>query len=238
MESPLTPKVLAFDVFGTVVDWHGSVSRAVDELDCGLDANQFALAWREGYAPAMKRVMSGELGWMIIDDLHRMILDDVLEQFGVDHLSEIQKQELNLVWHRLDAWPDSVEGLTRLKENFMICSLSNGNIGLLADMAKNAGLPWDCILSAEVFRKYKPDPGTYLGVAEVFNVKPEEVMLVAAHHRDLAAARACGLQTAYIERPLEYGALQVKDVSPVAENTMHARDFLELADQFSGGDQH
>ena len=232
MQKQLRPKVLAFDVFGTVVDWHGSVSKAVDELDCGIDANKFALAWRAGYAPAMQRVMSGELGWMIIDDLHRMILDEVLDQFGVDHLSEYQKQELNLVWHRLDPWPDSVEGLSKLKENFMICSLSNGNIGLLADMAKHAGLPWDCILSAEVFRKYKPDPGTYLGVAEVFNVKPEEVMLVAGHQSDLAAARACGLQTAYIERPLEYGAGQVKDVSPVAENTMHARDFLALSDQF------
>ena len=230
MQKQLRPKVLAFDVFGTVVDWHGSVSKAVDELDCGIDSNKFALAWRAGYAPAMQRVMSGELGWMIIDDLHRIILDEVLEQFGVDHLSEYQKQELNLVWHRLDPWPDSVEGLTKLKQNFMICSLSNGNIGLLADMAKHAGLPWDCILSAEVFRKYKPDPGTYLGVAEVFNVNPEEVMLVAAHQSDLAAARACGLQTAYIERPLEYGAGQVKDVSPVAENTMHARDFIQLAD--------
>ena len=232
MQKQLRPKVLAFDVFGTVVDWHGSVSKAVDELDCGIDSNKFALAWRAGYAPAMQRVMSGELGWMIIDDLHRMILDEVLEQFGVDHLSEYQKQELNLVWHRLEPWPDSVEGLSKLKENFMICSLSNGNIGLLADMAKHAGLPWDCILSAEVFRKYKPDPGTYLGVAEVFNVKPEEVMLVAAHQSDLAAARACGLQTAYIERPLEYGAGQVKDVSPVAENTMHARDFLDLSEYF------
>ena len=165
--------------------------------------------------------------------MHRLILDDVLEQFGVDHLSEAQKQELNLVWHRLEPWPDSVEGLIKLKENFMICTLSNGNIGLLADMAKHAGLPWDCILSAEVFRKYKPDPGTYLGVAEVFNVKPEEVMLVAAHQSDLAAARACGLQTAYIERPFEYGVRQVKDVSPVSNNTMHARDFLQLADLMS-----
>lgn len=228
MQKQLLPKVLAFDVFGTVVDWHGSVSKAVDEFNCGVDANQFALAWRAGYGPAMKRVMSGELGWMIIDDLHRSILDEVLEQFGVDHLSEAQKQELNLVWHRLEPWPDVVEGLTKLKEKFMICTLSNGNIGLLADMAKHGKLPWDCILSAEVFRKYKPDPGTYLGVAEVFNVKPEEVMLVAAHQSDLAAARACGLQTAYIERPLEYGVGRVKDVSPVDENTIHARDLNEL----------
>jgi 2-haloacid dehalogenase len=233
LQKQLLPKVLAFDVFGTVVDWHGSVSKAVDELDCGVDANKFALAWRAGYGPAMERVMSGELGWMIIDDLHRMILDEVLEQFGIEHLSETQMQELNLIWHKLDPWPDSVEGLTKLKENFMICTLSNGNIGLLADMAKHARLPWDCILSAEVFRKYKPDPGTYLGVAEVFNVKPEEVMLVAAHQSDLAAARACGLQTAYIERPFEYGVGQVKDVSPVSNNTMHARDFLQLADLMS-----
>ena len=223
-------KVLAFDVFGTVVDWHGSLVKEIDRTGIDVDSSEFALAWRAGYAPAMQRVMSGELGWTLIDDLHRMILDQILEQFEVGRLSEAQKRDLNKSWHRLDAWPDSVEGLTRLKAKYTICTLSNGNIGLLSNMAKNAGLPWDCILSAEVFRKYKPDPGTYLGVASVFDLAPEEVMLVAAHQNDLAAARDCGLNTAYIERSMEYGATQIKDVSPNSENTLHAKDIVALAD--------
>jgi 2-haloacid dehalogenase len=224
------PKVLAFDIFGTVVDWHGSIAREVDAMKLGVSGDEFALAWRAGYKPAMQRVMSGELGWTLIDDLHRMILDDILEKFGIRHLDEALKKHLNKAWHRLDPWPDSVRGLTRLKSKFTICTLSNGNIGLLADMAKRAGLPWDCILSAEVFRAYKPDPATYLGVARVFDVAPGEVMLVAAHHEDLAGARGCGLRTAYVERPLEFGPSQPKDVSPRRENDYHATDLMALAD--------
>ena len=222
-------KVLAFDVFGTVVDWHGSVAREVDRLNLGVSGNEFALAWRTGYKPAMQRVMSGELGWTLLDDLHRLILNEILVQFGVKTLTEQQKRHLNKVWHRLDAWPDSVEGLIRLKSRYTICTLSNGNLGLLANMAKNAGLPWDCILSAEVFKKYKPDTETYLGVANVFDLTPEKVMVVAAHHDDLAAARSCGLETAYIERPKEYGLSQLKDVSPTPENTLHAESIVHLA---------
>ena len=223
-------KVLAFDIFGTVVDWHGSIVREMKGLYPQVDGDAFAIAWRKGYKPAMARVMSGELGWTLIDDLHRIILDQILPQFGLEGLSEQERRHLNKVWHRLAPWPDSVEGLTRLKRKYTICSLSNGNIGLLANMAKRAGLPWDCVLSAEVFRAYKPDPATYLGVAKVFDLPPEQVMLVAAHHNDLAGARACGLKTAYIERPSEFGADQPKDVAPVAENTMHNKDILALAD--------
>jgi 2-haloacid dehalogenase len=223
------PQVLAFDVFGTVVDWHGSIAREVDAMRLGVAGDEFALAWRAGYQPAMQRVRSGELGWTLIDDLHRMILDELLQRFGITGLDEAQKKHLNQVWHRLDPWPDAVAGLARLKSRFMICTLSNGNIGLLADMAKRAGLPWDCILSAEVFRAYKPDPATYLGVARVFDVAPQQVMLVAAHHDDLAAARACGLGTAYIERPLEFGARQPKDVSPRGGNDLHAASLTALA---------
>ncbi|HYD63805.1 MAG TPA: haloacid dehalogenase type II [Noviherbaspirillum sp.] len=232
MTSPIadTIKIIAFDIFGTVVDWHGTIAREVDAMNLGVDGNAFALAWRAGYVPAMQRVMSGELGWTRIDDLHRMILDDILARFGITSLSEAQKKDLNRIWHRLDAWPDSVEGLTRLKSRYTICTLSNGNIGLLTNMAKRAGLPWDCILSAEVFRKYKPDPATYLGVANVFDVAPEQVMLAAAHHDDLAGARSCGLQTAYIERPLEFGPSQPKDVSPQPGNTLHAKNIVHLAD--------
>lgn len=222
-------KVLAFDIFGTVVDWHASIAREIDAMKLGVSGNEFALAWRAGYQPAMRQVMSGELGWTLIDDLHRRILDDLLARFAITHLNEEQKRHLNKVWHRLAAWPDSVEGLTRLKSRYMICTLSNGNIGLLADMAKNAGLPWDCILSAEVFKKYKPDPATYLGVANIFDLAPEQVMLVAAHQDDLAAARACGLRTAYIERPEEFGPTQPKDVSPDPANTFHAKSIAALA---------
>lgn len=225
-----TPHLLAFDIFGTVVDWHGSVQREVQALYPAVDAGAFALAWRAGYQPAMARVRSGELGWTRIDALHRLILDGLLPRFGLDHLGETERQHLNRVWHRLDPWPDTVQGLTRLKTRFTLCTLSNGNIGLLTNMAKRAGLPWDCILSAEVFRAYKPDPRTYLGVAQTFDVAPADVMLVAAHQDDLAAARACGLATAYIERPFEFGAAQPKDVSPDPANTLHARDLLHLAD--------
>ena len=225
------PKILAFDIFGTVVDWHGSMAREVDAMDLGVSGNEFALAWRAGYQPAMQRVRSGELGWTRIDELHRMILDELLTRFAITHLDEAGKQHLNRVWHRLDPWPDSVSGVTRLKTKHVVCTLSNGNIGLLTNMAKRAGLPWDCILSAEVFRAYKPDPQTYLGVAATFDVAPEDVMLVAAHHDDLAAARACGLLTAYIERAHEFGADQPKDVSPRAGNTLHCASILELADQ-------
>ena len=225
------PSVLAFDVFGTVVDWHGGIAREVLALRPEVNGGKFAMAWRAGYQPAMRRVMSGELGWTLIDDLHRLILDGILDQFGLSHVTEAQKRHLNKAWHRLDPWPDVVAGLTRLKTRFTICTLSNGNIGLLTNMAKRGALPWDCILSAEVFRAYKPDPATYLGVARVFDLPASDVMLVAAHQDDLAAARGCGLQTAYIERPYEFGQSHPKDVSPDPANTWHARDFLALAGQ-------
>ena len=233
MNTPTSPapKVLAFDVFGTVVDWHSGIAREVQALRPKVDGNAFALAWRAGYQPAMRRVMSGELGWTLIDDLHRLILDGLLGQFGLDDLTDDETRQLNKAWHRLDPWPDVVQGLMRLKSRHIICTLSNGNIGLLANMAKRGKLPWDCILSAEVFRAYKPDSATYLGVARVFDVAPSEVMLVAAHQDDLAAARACGWQTAYIERPAEFGAARPKDVSPDPANTWHAKDLLDLAGQ-------
>ncbi|HYD77578.1 haloacid dehalogenase type II [Ramlibacter sp.] len=224
-------QVLAFDVFGTVVDWHGSIVRELRERHPEVDGDAFARAWRAGYFPAMARVARGELGWTRIDDLHRMILDEILPGFGLQHLGEDQRQHLNRVWHRLAPWPDSVAGLARLKRRFTICTLSNGNIGLLTNMAKHAGLPWDCVLSAEVFHAYKPDPATYGGVADIFGLAPQQVMMVAAHHFDLEGARACGLRTAYVERPLENGPAQPKDVSPQPGNDLHCRDLLDLADR-------
>lgn len=225
------PRILVFDIFGTVVDWHGSIVREVSQRFPQVDADAFALAWRAGYQPAMEAVRSGGRGFVKLDVLHREILDGLLPRFGLDHLGDAERADLNRIWHRLSAWPDSVAGLTRLKSHFTICSLSNGNLGLLADMAKNAGLPWDCVLSAEVFQAYKPDPRVYRGAAGVFDAEPAEVLMVAAHHDDLAAARANGLQTAYIERPLEFGSAHPKDVSPQPDNTWHARDLLHLADQ-------
>ena len=223
-------RVIAFDVFGTVVDWHGSVKREIEALLPNVDGGAFALAWRAGYQPAMAEVMDkGE--WVILDVLHRRILDRVLSEFGLDDMDEATRRELNRTWHRLDPWPDSVEGLARLKSKFMISTLSNGNIGLLAEMAKRACLPWDVILCAETFNKYKPHPDTYLGVARTFDLEPGEVMLAAAHHDDLEAARNCGLETAYIERPWEYGRDAPKNTAPREANSLHATSIVHLAEQ-------
>jgi len=225
-----SPKVLAFDVFGTVVDWHGSISREAKALIPGIDGDKFASAWRAGYKPAMDEVRSGKLGWTKIDDLHRLILDRILKDFAID-LSEETRRHLNLAWHRLSPWSDTVPGMTRLKSRFMLTTLSNGNLGLLANMAKNAGRPWDLILSAEVFRHYKPDPETYLGVAEIFDLQPSEVMLVAAHEDDLDAAKACGLQTAFVERPLEYGVGNAAAKGDLTRFTYTSTDLNDLARQ-------
>ena len=223
-------QILAFDVFGTVVDWHGSIAREVDAMQLGVDGGRFALAWRAGYLPAMERVRKGELGWTRIDDLHRMILDSVLAKFGIRLLPD-RIEHLNKVWHRLDPWADTLAGLHRLRSRYTLCTLSNGNLGLLANMAKRAGLPWDLILSAEVFRHYKPDPQTYLGVADIFVVSPDQVMLVAAHKEDLHAAAACGLRTAFVTRPMEFGPTRQPDISREPAFDLHATDFLDLADQ-------
>ena len=223
-------RVIAFDVFGTVVDWHGSVKREIEAMSLGVDGGEFALAWRAGYQPAMAEVMQkGE--WVILDVLHRRILDRVLAEFGLDDMDDATRKHLNRVWHRLDPWPDSVEGLTRLKSKYLISTLSNGNIGLLAEMAKRAGLPWDVILCAETFNKYKPHPDTYLGVARTFELEPGEVMLAAAHHNDLEAARNCSLETAYIERPWEYGRDEPKNTAPWDANSLHATSIVDLAEQ-------
>lgn len=221
-------KVLAFDVFGTVVDWHSSIVQEIDNLNLEIDSNQFALDWRAGYRPAMDKVLSGERPWTSIDDLHRLILDELLDKYHIHSLTDTQKAHLNHAWHRLTPWKDTVSALEQLKEKYIICTLSNGNIRLLVDMAKNAKLPWDYIFSAENFKAYKPSPQTYLGVAELLNVLPSQVMMVAAHHSDLEAARSCGLFTAYIERPFEYGSPQLKNINPCAENDLHATDLLDL----------
>lgn len=224
------PAVLAFDVFGTLVDWHGTITREIDALGLGVPGTEFATRWRAGYLPAMDRVRRGELGWTRIDDLHRLILDAILADYDLQ-LDEAARARLNRVWHRLDPWPDVVAGLERLRSRHIVCTLSNGNLGLLANLSRHAGMRWDLVLSAEVFRHYKPDPQTYLGVCEIFEVEPRQMMLVAAHRLDLQAAAACGCRTAFIERPLELGPQVPNDVSPDPSFDMHARDLGDLADQ-------
>ncbi len=235
MSAPIHPKVLAFDVFGTVVDWRSSI---IGELEMfgerhGLaeDWATFADDWRAGYPAAMDRVRSGELSWLTIDALHRLILDGLLDRAGIDGVPQTEVDELNRAWHRLDPWPDSVDGLTRLKQRFIITTLSNGNVSLLTNMAKHAGLPWDCVISAELFHHYKPDPEAYLGCAELLDVAPAEVMLVAAHPTDLRAARDVGLMTAYVLRPLERGEGRRPPRFEPGEFDFTADDFVDLARQ-------
>lgn len=238
MAAKKLPQVLAFDVFGTVVDWHGTIAREVDALDRGVKGSDFALAWRAGYRPAMDRVRRGELGWTRIDDLHRLILDDLLERYAMRDLAESQVAHLNRVWHRLDPWPDAVTGLARLRRQFIVCTLSNGNLGLLANLSKHAGLDWDLILSAETFHHYKPDPETYLGVCATFEVPPASVMLVAAHRSDVEAAVSCGCLGAFIERPREYGAGGIDALPRAVATALRARRLPDDAIAFHATDLH
>jgi len=229
------PKALAFDVFGTVVDWRGSVAREVEALAAArqvvVDGGAFADAWRAGYQPAMHRVRTGDLPWLRIDALHRLILDELIEPFGFGLLGEAERIHLNHVWHRLDPWPDSVAGLTLLKQRFIVTPLSNGNFSLLTELGKHAGLPWDCIVSAELFRHYKPDPETYLGAADLLGIAPDALMLVACHPSDLRAAADAGLRTAYVTRPLEYGPEVAPPLVSSDEFDVVAADFIDLAEQ-------
>ncbi|WP_237570678.1 haloacid dehalogenase type II [Mycolicibacterium lacusdiani] len=231
----MTLRALAFDVFGTVVDWRGSVIRELTSFGeaHGVDRDwaRFADDWRAGYPAAMDRVRSGELPWLKIDALHRLILDELLERAGIYGIPDDDVDELNRAWHRLDPWRDTVEGLTRLKGSFTITTLSNGNVSLLTNMAKRAGLPWDCVISAELFRHYKPDPEAYLGCAELLDVAPGELALVAAHPSDLRAARDAGLMTAYVARPLERGPGRKPPRVEDGEFDYLAEDFQDLARQ-------
>ena len=228
-------KALVFDTFGTVVDWRTSVTREVEGLakrkGLTVDGAKFADAWRAQYAPHMNRVRSGELPWTKLDRLHRMILDKVLIDFSLAGLSEAETDALNRAWHRLAPWPDAVSGLTRLKKKFTIAPLSNGNISLMTDMAKHSGLPWDCILGAELVRHYKPDREVYQSAADFLDLKLADVMMVAAHLGDLRAAKAAGLRTAFVARPLEYGPNRKPDLKADSSVDIEAKDFNDLAGQ-------
>ena len=226
-------KALVFDTFGTVVDWRGSIveeGKAWEKTKgIAIDWARFADRWRAGYAPSMDKVRRGEMPWTNLDHLHRALLEDLLGEFHIEGLSEEEKDHWNRVWHRLKPWPDSVAGLTRLKKKYTIAPLSNGNVSLIADMAKNAGLPWDAILGAELVRHYKPDPEVYLSAAEFLSIQPEETMMAAAHSGDLKAAHALGLQTGFIYRPNEYGPGGKADKAKAGDFDVVSNDILDLA---------
>lgn len=228
-------KVIVFDTFGTVVDWRGSSIRDLSAwgMAQGIEADwsQLADLWRGQYEPEMNRVRSGEIPFTKLDDLHAHALQSVLKQLSFPRVSEAQFHHINQVWHRLDPWPDSVPGLTRLKTKYVIGPLCNGNVALLVNMAKHVGLPWDNIFSCELFERYKPHPDTYLGAARVMNLAPAEVMMCAAHNHDLVAAREAGLATAFVPRQAEFGTGQTTDLAPSDSWDIVAADFEDLASQ-------
>jgi 2-haloacid dehalogenase len=223
------PRALAFDVFGTVVDWRSSVARAAAAvLAADVDALAFTDAWRRRYFTGMRDHAKSGRGFVKLDILHREMLDDLLAETGIA-LDDAGRAALVLAWHRLDPWPDSVAGLTRLKSRFPIVTCSNGHIALLVAMARHAGLPWDAILGAEFAGAYKPAKTAYLATAAALDIAPAELCMVAAHHGDLVAARAAGLQTAFIHRPLEYGGAPAPDLAYAADWDYHATSLTDLA---------
>jgi 2-haloacid dehalogenase len=229
------PVAIVFDTFGSVVDWRGSLIADLSAYGAkrGIAADWTALvdAWRAAYHPSMERVRKREVPWTKLDDLHRGSLDGLVAKFGIAGLTEDDLRHINLGWHRLNPWPDSVAGLTRLKRRFIIGPLSNGNVALLTKMAKHAGLPWDMVFGSDLFGHYKPDPETYLGVAKLLDIAPGEVMMAAAHNGDLAHARKCGLMTAFWPRPKEYGPHQKRDYTAEQDWDVVAKDIEDLAAQ-------
>jgi 2-haloacid dehalogenase len=229
------PVAIVFDTFGTVVDWRGSLIADLTAFgqQRGIAADWPALidAWRASYHPSMDRVRKGELPWTKLDDLHRASLDKLVVDFGIKGLTEQDLVHINLGWHRLNGWPDSVPGLTRLKTRYVIGPLSNGNVSLLTYMAKHAKLPWDMVFGSDLFGHFKPDPETYLGVAKLMDLAPDQVMMAAAHNADLGNARKCGLQTAFFARPNEYGPHQKRDFSADHEWDIVAKNIEDLATQ-------
>ena len=231
-------RALVFDVFGTVVDWRSSV---IAELEClgrkrDLSRNwaEFADLWRQGYGDGVRKINDGADSWVTVDVIHRRKLDQLLRQFEVPGLKEDEIDHLNRIWHRLSPWPESVEGLARLKARYIVSTLSNGGVGLLVNMAKFGGLPWDCVLSAEMFGRYKPDPRVYAGAARLLGLAPGEVGMVAAHEHDLLGAQAAGLRTIFVPRPDEYGSGKAfKPHESIDKFDVVADDFVELANRLN-----
>lgn len=234
----MLPRAFAFDIFGTVVDWRSGIARdsathlaAIDRHD--VDPYRFADAWRGRYVPAMAEVREGRRAWVVLDILHREMLDATLVAHGIDPagVCEDRLADWTRAWHRLDPWPDSVAGLDRLRALAPVVTLSNGNVALIVAMARRAGLRWDAICGAELARAYKPDPQAYLGTAAALAIAPAALCLVAAHHSDLAAARSCGLATAFIHRPDEYGGAPAPDAAAAQTWDWHATGLDDLATQ-------
>lgn len=228
-------KALTFDVFGTVVDWRTSIIGETRKLGArkgiDIDWESFVDAWRGLYQPAMAKVREGRRPWTKLDDLHRESLKKLLAEYRIEGLSEAEVDDLNRAWHRLDPWPDAVEGLKRLRRKYVLATLSNGNVALLVNMAKRAGLPWDAVLGAEPARHYKPQPESYLMTADFLGLAPPQCMLVAAHNHDLVAASQCGYRTAFVVRPTEYGPHQSDDLQAEHDFDVIAGDFIDLADK-------
>jgi 2-haloacid dehalogenase len=226
-------KAIVFDTFGTVVDWRSSITAEFQAfgrykaIDISWEA--FIDEWRTAYKPGMDAVRNGVWPWTTVDEIYRAKLRAILPKYGIDTLTEDEITYLNRAWHRLNPWPDSVAGLTRLKNQYVISTLSNGDVACLVNMAKNAGLPWDVILCAEIFRHYKPDPEVYLGAIHLLNLKPSEVMLVAAHNYDLHAARSHGMRTGFVLRPTEFGPNQKTDLKAEEDWDFMVSDFGGLA---------
>ena len=227
-------KALLFDVFGTLVDWRTAIAREAQAIlspgSAGTDWTDFADAWRARYQPAMEEVRSGRVPFSKLDALHRRNLDVVLRGLGLDYVDEAARAELNLAWHRLDAWPDAKPGLDRLRSRFRLAPCSNGNISLMVDLARRNGFVWDAILGAEIARDYKPNAAVYLAAAAAFDCAPDETMMVAAHSSDLAAAARAGLRTAFIARPDEYGSGK-GERAPQVPVDFNAASLIDLADQ-------
>jgi 2-haloacid dehalogenase len=230
---------LTFDVFGTVVDWRGSLIREGEALgrSKGItrDWSAFADAWRGLYQPMLSEVRDGRRPWTRLDDLHRLSLERLLPDFDLSDLTEAERVDLNLAWHRLDPWPDAVGGLLRLKRHYILATLSNGNIRLMVDMAKRAGLPWDMILGAEVAKAYKPLPTAYLTAADLLCLEPRQCMMVAAHYHDLVAAQRCGFRTCYVWRRQELGPRPKEDLPADHGLDLIVEDFEHLANELGGG---
>ncbi|PYE20870.1 2-haloacid dehalogenase [Williamsia limnetica] len=223
-------KVLAFDTFGTVTDWHSGVSAALYRLFPDIDGSELALDWRRTYGPALAEVEAGARPWTLLDDLHREALERLLHDRGVVNATADQINSAVHAWHTIPGWPEAAEGLRRLKRRYTVCALSNGNVALLTEMAKLNDFAWDFIGGADLWRHYKPASEVYLGIADLMRVEPHEVLMVATHASDLEAARSCGLRTAYVERPREWGT-QHKDEPVNPLDDYHVTGMDDLATQ-------
>lgn len=236
---PTRIKALLFDTFGTVVDWRKGISQSTQDFfacyNIQIDCDAFADRWRSYYQPAMEVIRAGNRGFVRLDTIHRENLLLTMQDFAIapDLFSPHEIDDLNMAWHRLDPWPDSIEGITRMKENFMVAPLSNGNIALLTNMAKRAAIPWDCVLGAEVVRDYKPNPNVYIDTAEILGLHPDQCLMVAAHNDDLLAASQVGMRTGFVLRPTEHGMNQTTDLSPEKDWDIIAEDMVDLANKLT-----